>query len=286
MRDPEADRQVTKEAPRGARDEIMLAEMKNRIFLCADDFGWSDSVNKGIIVGLERGILSSTTILVNMGAFEQACAEVRARRLVQRVGLHCNLTDGVPLSDSLKREPRFCDSEGRLINCSVRLFYLSYDEARAIYEELNAQLDRCEKFGLAPTHVDSHHHIHTEWGVGKVVMGFARDRSIRTIRLSRNCGNGISPLIRFYKKIYNQRLRMSGLAASDFFGSTQDVRSLLGRVPGSVEVMSHPEAGPQGTIRDRLTGEDLIAFTREMKRYGVLMDCSPAAAAAGRRSDD
>lgn len=68
----------------------------------ADDFGYSFSVNKGIIEGHEAGIITSTTVLVD------AIAAKEARELSNypglSVGLHFNPKPDEELEDEFKRQ--------------------------------------------------------------------------------------------------------------------------------------------------------------------------------------
>jgi predicted glycoside hydrolase/deacetylase ChbG (UPF0249 family) len=98
----------------------------------ADDFGASEGVNRGILHAHVHGIVTSTSLMVTGRAREQA-AELARRHPELGVGLHWDL-DGerVPLEDG-----------------------------RAVRDELARQLDAFEALvGRAPTHVDSHHHVH------------------------------------------------------------------------------------------------------------------------------
>jgi predicted glycoside hydrolase/deacetylase ChbG (UPF0249 family) len=99
-----------------------------------DDFGLSEGVNEGIIEAHTRGILTSTSLMV----FEQAAAgaaAVGAAHPTLSVGLHFTEPDGTDLDD-----PR---------------------QARAAFDR---QLDRFRELaGRDPTHVDSHHHVHTQF---------------------------------------------------------------------------------------------------------------------------
>ncbi len=102
----------------------------------ADDFGASAGINRGILEAHRHGILTSTSLMVNMPASEEA-ATLAAGAARLSVGLHVNFTNEggapvVPLTD-----PESCRIE------------LQRQFAR--FEELTGHL---------PTHLDSHHNIH------------------------------------------------------------------------------------------------------------------------------
>src|SRR2546426_4582911 len=67
-----------------------------RLIVNADDFGWSEGVNRGIVEAYRNGIVTSATVLANGEAFDGAVRLARQERRVG-VGVHLNLSDGAPL---------------------------------------------------------------------------------------------------------------------------------------------------------------------------------------------
>src|SRR5436853_7925313 len=64
-----------------------------KLIVTADDFGLTEKVNQGIVEAHCRGIVTSTSLMANGGAFEDAVARTReAPRL--GIGAHLNLTQG------------------------------------------------------------------------------------------------------------------------------------------------------------------------------------------------
>lgn len=213
------------------------------LLINADDFGLSPQVNRAIVDCLERGLISRTTILANGSAFEEAVGLAHQRNLVDKVGIHFVLTDGGPLSEPIRREPRFCGPDGRF--CYSRpgnpLFLITRQEREAIGQEFLAQINRCREAGLSISHCDSHHHVHNEWQVFGIVIGIAGRAGLRSCRLARNCGAGIGFAQRLYKVMLNTRIRRAGLALTDYFGGVEDVLEAMRRDPAaSAEVMVHP----------------------------------------------
>jgi hypothetical protein len=84
-------------------------------------------------------------------------------------------------------------------------------------------------------------------------MSLARDYGIPAIRIARNTGAQFSLMKSRYKRLFNERLARAGLARSRWFGDAPDVLS-TGRLEGSIEVMVHPERGPQGMDVDCVFG--------------------------------
>lgn len=101
----------------------------------ADDFGASTGTNRAIVECHRRGVLTSTSLMVNGAAVEQAVAFSRANPRLS-VGLHWDLIG------EDEREFDFTDE-------------------RAVRDEFHAQLERFQTLmGRPPTHIDSHRHIH------------------------------------------------------------------------------------------------------------------------------
>lgn len=105
----------------------------------ADDLGYTEAVNRGILEAHERGIVTSTSLMVDLPAAADGVARAQGSGL--SVGLHAVL-DGV--------EPERCNAE------------------------LTRQLARFEELvGDRPTHVDSHHHVHREPALAETFAAFA-----------------------------------------------------------------------------------------------------------------
>ena len=190
-------------------------------------------------------------------------SDLDAIRLIQghpylpgRVGIHLNLTEGYPLSGAIRGCKRFCHPDGHFIyDRQQSLFYLSTREQNAVYEELEAQLEKVMSAGILPSHLDSHHHIHTEWAIVKLVARLGRTHGIRKMRLTRNMGRQGSAPKRVYKELFNRWYLkgMSGLRAVDYFGDINDWQFFQDRHPPSgknIEIMVHPLFDEKGELVD------------------------------------
>lgn len=217
---------------------MLTSNKSRRIIVNADDFGMSAEVNRAIVEAFDNNEISSATLMTNMPGFEEACEMAHSRRLLGKIGVHINLTEGYPLSIPIQQCRRFCDTAGRLRSRQTR-FWLSKEEMVAAEIEIAAQVKACLDRGVRPTHLDSHHHVHTEWAIGAAAISVAHRYGIMAIRLSRNCGSGINFPYNVYKSLYNDRLRMHGLAKTRYFGSFTDVQEILSTTSGDVEIMVH-----------------------------------------------
>lgn len=127
-----------------------------KLIVNSDDFGLTPGVNLGIIDALKRGILRSTTAMMNQAAIEMAAQLAKANPELG-VGLHLVLTAGKPL---LKTHQTIVDENGSFLKNAalVRKHDVDVEE---VFAEYVAQMERyIELFGQKPTHIDGHHHTH------------------------------------------------------------------------------------------------------------------------------
>jgi predicted glycoside hydrolase/deacetylase ChbG (UPF0249 family) len=101
-----------------------------RLIVNADDFGLTAGVSDGIVEAHSRGIVTSTSLMVDAPAAEHAVGQAREHPRLS-IGLH------------------FVDDSPAL------------DEPGQAAREFARQLERFRVLmGREPTHVDSHHHVH------------------------------------------------------------------------------------------------------------------------------
>ncbi len=157
--------------------------MAGRLIVNADDFGLCEGVNKAVEQAYTEGILTSTTIMVGMGAATAAVGLAREMPSLG-VGVHLNLFDGVPISKDqrvkvlLDANGRFGLSLGKLAVKSM----LSKTFREAIEIELGAQIQWIIDNGIKPTHLDSHKHFHVCPAIWPVVVGLCKRFGIGAIR--------------------------------------------------------------------------------------------------------
>ncbi|HPD13468.1 MAG TPA: ChbG/HpnK family deacetylase [Planctomycetota bacterium] len=229
----------------------------------ADDFGLDGNVNRAVLESFERGYCSDTTIMPNMPGFEEACELAHERGLAHRVGVHLVLTDGLPLTEEIRRCRRFCNEDGAFVlRKRPHVWRLSASETTALRGELGAQVAACRRRGIPISHADSHEHVHEEWAIASVVVRLCLEEGIPHVRIARNCGPRRSLGTWAYRKLANLRLRRAGLAWTNYFGSAEDYRHLLARrgvTPRtqSAEVMIHPMYDASGVLVDRLSQRPL-----------------------------
>ena len=211
----------------------------------ADDYGLNANRNKAIAYCFENTLCSSATIMANMPGFEEACALGVDNRFAEHLGVHLVLNEGFPLTDRIKKCDRFCTKEGRLdFDRRFPTLCLGVSEKQALAEEIRAQIHRCRKNGIRVSHIDSHHHVHVEWGIVNVLVPIAKEEGIPYIRIARNILKSKYMVKDVYKSIYNYKLKMNRMAGTKYFGSIDEYLVYMDNNPDRVdsfEVMVHPQ---------------------------------------------
>lgn len=234
------------------------------IIINADDFGESSKKNRAIIQSFNQGWVSSTTIMANGDAFEEACQLAHENGLVKRIGVHVNLYTGKPVTDKIKGCPRLVNADGefdfKLKVASRNWLPMSPLERQAIFQEITGQINLCRRNGLPIFHGDSHHHQHNEFSLFPVMVRALRENQVPYIRPLRNMGGGMCVPKKCYKRMINYRLRLSGLMAVDLFGDLDDLvehqHCLTRNRSYRIELMCHPQYDNESQIVD-LDGQPL-----------------------------
>jgi len=124
-----------------------------KIIVNADDMGYMESVSKGIIYGYQNGIISSSTVMMNMPYSSEV------PNLIKNVdiplGVHLTLTVGKPLTNC----PSLTDENSNFYR--YKAFYSKKVNPQEVYNEFKAQIEQFIKvFNKMPTHFDSHQGCH------------------------------------------------------------------------------------------------------------------------------
>jgi hopanoid biosynthesis associated protein HpnK len=154
-----------------------------RLIVNADDFGFTRGVNAGIVRAYKTGIVTSTTIMANGEAFEDAI-ELAGANPGLGVGCHLSVVGGRPVAQ--RSEVRsLVDNDGALPATLTKLMIrlargsVSTDE---IANEFRSQLERVILAGIRPTHLDTHKHSHTHPQVMKALARAASEFEINCVR--------------------------------------------------------------------------------------------------------
>jgi predicted glycoside hydrolase/deacetylase ChbG (UPF0249 family) len=222
--------------------------MTRHLIVNADDFGLSDGVNRGIIKTVERGILTSASLMVRQPAAESAAAYARNGSGLS-LGLHLDLGEWF-----------YRDGEW------VPLYsVVSTEDASAVAREVASQLEMFRRLvGHDPTHLDSHQHVHRQEPVRSIVLDLAHRLHIPL--------RETTPGIHYCGDFYGQD--GEGAALPDAL-STQALRHILASLPqGITELGCHPGYG-----------DGLATAYRNERALEVETLCAPAARQALQELD-
>jgi len=135
--------------------------------VCADDVGLVDGVAQSVVALAAAGRLSAASCVTNGPHWGAAAALLASSRPPIDLGLHFNLSEGVPLSAALRAHWATLPGLAPLLaRAHLRALPLA-----AIGAELAAQVDAfAAALGRAPDFVDGHQHVHALPGVRRIVL--------------------------------------------------------------------------------------------------------------------
>jgi predicted glycoside hydrolase/deacetylase ChbG (UPF0249 family) len=154
--------------------------MPRLLIVNADDFGLSPGVNQGIIECAEHGIVTSASLMVRWPAAVEA-ANYASQNQALSVGLHVDLGEWVLRHGAWESLYKVVDA----------------DSPSAVEKEIHRQIAQfLQLVGRAPSHLDSHQHVH-------------RNEPARSIMLKAAQGLGVplrecDPRVRYCGDFYGQ----------------------------------------------------------------------------------
>ena len=250
-----------------------------RIWLCADDYGISPGVNRGIRDLIGRGRLNATSVMVvghAIGRDEvRALEDAAANNPRCAIGLHVTLTAPFrpltmhfqPLNGGMFLEfPKL-----------LRAGLLRRLDPEIVGAELAVQLSAFrELFGRAPDFVDAHQHAQLFPGVRDAFLAAVKDAApdawVRqggsSQKLARRLGAPKSLIIDALSAQFRSRARRAGVAFNPGFAGAYDwtqprdfgalMRQFLDGLPEGGLIMCHP-----GFVDETLLSLDPFTTQRE-----------------------
>jgi hopanoid biosynthesis associated protein HpnK len=156
------------------------------LIINADDFGMSPAVNAAVLRAHLEGVLTSTSLMVNGRAFNDA-VRMAGDHPDLGVGIHVTLGRGKSTL-SQAEIPRLVDPTGSLPD-SPTLAGLRYFFSRGVRtqlgKEIEAQIQKFLDTGLVPSHVDGHLHLHVHPTILSILLPLAERYAIPAFRLPR-----------------------------------------------------------------------------------------------------
>ncbi|HZW37373.1 MAG TPA: ChbG/HpnK family deacetylase [Candidatus Deferrimicrobiaceae bacterium] len=126
----------------------------------ADDFGYSQSVSRGILDAARKGVVTATGVLANSPYFDELAKELLAVGGVD-TGVHLNLTGWPPitgrLADLLERSKGVVSGNKNRVALSILTGRI---DVSLVEREWDAQILRCLDAGIRVWFLNSHEHLH------------------------------------------------------------------------------------------------------------------------------
>jgi predicted glycoside hydrolase/deacetylase ChbG (UPF0249 family) len=267
-----------------------------RIWLCADDYGLAEGVNRAIRELIGRGRLNATSVMVvgpAIGRDEvKALQEVAAKSPRCAIGLHATLTAPFrPLT------MHFRPTDGGMFPAFPKLLragLLRRLDVEMIYGELMVQLATFKDlFDRAPDFVDGHQHAQ--------LFPQARDAFLRAVKeaapgawvrqggrlqpLAKRLGAPKALVLDVLSSQFRKRAMRAGLAFNPAFAGAYDfstepdfgalMRQFLDGLPEDGLVMCHP-----GFVDETLASLDPLTTQREAEHAFLAGDRFPPLLAA------
>ncbi|MCX5781396.1 MAG: ChbG/HpnK family deacetylase [Elusimicrobia bacterium] len=138
-----------------------------KLIINADDFGYRESINKGIIYAHKNGYVTSASLFVEKEATDNAVALAKENPSLG-LGIHLDLDKYFEVDHS----------EG-IIKHWINPKPLLDD----VFNEAKRQIEKYLSFGFSADHIDSHHHAHMHHEIFPLICKAAKDFNIKVIRL-------------------------------------------------------------------------------------------------------
>lgn len=266
-----------------------------RIVVCADDYGLTPGVSRGIRELIEARRISATSVMTGSEFWPSEAAALKAVAGDADIGLHVTLTDQAPLGAMPTLAPH-----GRLPPLAT--VFRAGLTRRLPLAEIEAEIERQVEafvmhYGAPPAHIDGHHHMHQLPGVRDIVVRIAA-RVGRGRTWVRSCAErhaiiarrGIAPLktaiIGALGPGVARRAVSAGVpinqgfsGAYDFAHEARPLADLFGRfldgLGASGLMMCHP-----GYADADLAARDVMTTARETELAFLMSDAWPALLAA------
>ena len=144
-------------------------EVLTRIVLNADDFGLAPTIDAAILALLQRGRLSAVSAITTTPSWEVDGPRVAPFTATADIGLHFILTEVPTLGGVWRR------TDGRPLTFAEvqTAAWTGRIDIGVVLDELRLQWQRFrDVVGRAPSHLDSHQHVHQLPGVRSAVLAF------------------------------------------------------------------------------------------------------------------
>lgn len=228
--------------------------MPRRLIINSDDYGRTPEVSRGIRDSHLRGVVTSTTCMMNIPTTAADIAIAMRETPKLGLGVHLVLTADQPL---VKHEAvkSITDEKGNFLKLAVLIEQINSINVDEVKLEWRTQIEAfVQAAGRKPTHLDSHHHTsYFSLDLFRAMLELAKEFKCG-IRLPLVYGSNdmaglppelIGPIREYAPQLLNEfnPPRPDGFFAS-FYGSlaTRDeLRKIFNQISdGTYEIMCHP----------------------------------------------
>jgi hopanoid biosynthesis associated protein HpnK len=166
---------------------LLLDWRVRRLIVNADDFGLTQGVNRAIVEAYSQGIVTSSTLMANGRAFDDAVQRATSATRLS-VGCHVVLVDGSPVREknptvTTLANKKYDDGRfyGSLNGFALRLLRgrINDDDIEA---EATAQIRKLQAAGIVVSHLDTHKHTHILPRVLRPLLRAARACGVPALR--------------------------------------------------------------------------------------------------------
>lgn len=243
---------------------------EKRLSVNSDDFGLSESINRGIVEAFEKGILTDASLMANGPAFHGAMEQALERNIP--IAAHINLLRGSMLTSMECQETPL-----RLWKNSLHKRHM-----KMIEKEVRVQIEKILAGGLIITQLNSEKHTHFFPPLFRLWLRLAEEYKIPFIRFIREFNlkssiQGVKANLLSLFSIQNSHLlKQSPIRTTSAFrgilltGRLDHNRLLtfLQRLPnGWTELMVH--VGYEGPI-DASMGSYFLGQSRQMELQALI----------------
>ena len=158
---------------------------RRRLIVNADDFGLTAGVNRAIAEAHRHGVVTSSTLMANGQAFQDAVYLAEKMPLLS-VGCHVVLIDGEPVLQaeqlrSITAYPEGTHFRGGLKSFAVRALAGRLNPVE-VEAEVIAQIRKLQSSGINVSHLDTHKHTHLFPSVLRPILQAAKACGVRALR--------------------------------------------------------------------------------------------------------
>lgn len=222
--------------------------MINQVIINADDCGINSKVDAEVERFILLGKITSTTVMANMDDLAGAKNLYDLYKEKISFGVHINLTDGQPLTQSqaLLDYGYYKEKDGKTLFNGYSFINnrLPKHLHKDIIKECVAQINKVRDYGINVSHIDSHHLMLTSSSMISITPTILNQTRIKKTRRARNYIKQKS--FDYYKRqlwFAWMKMNVRGLKSTDWFDMFSSFYTLQKKgfhKNGTIELMTHP----------------------------------------------